>query len=213
VGQYNTGPYVDQNIWSSCTPSSQTLDANSPNDFQIVANYPAGNTGVCTYPNTGDEFSGTTVDSYNQFTSSFSETFPHNAQTTAWSMYDLWFNNWANEVMIQYDFSNNGPCTSVATAQFGGTNGVPVQTWHLCDFGSTLDWKLGASDPASSESSGSIDIKAMIQWLENNAPAGSTTTYLPANTEWTAISDGWEICSTGGQNETFSQSGFTVTAN
>jgi len=145
---------------------------------------------------------------------------PVNDQTSAWAMYDLWFNNWNDEVMIQYDFSNNGDCTPVATAQFGGSNGVPVQTWHLCDFtspgdsGATLDWKLGSGEGADkqSESSGSIDIKAMIEWLEDNtAPAANGGgTYLPAGSTWTALSDGWEICSTGGQNETFSLSGFSV---
>jgi hypothetical protein len=208
----SSDPYVDQNVWSPISGWRQTLSANSPSDWQVVANGPAGNTAVVAFPNTGVDLSGT-VDSYSQTTSSFSETMPHNNQTSAWAMYDLWFNNWNDEVMIQYDFTNNGDCTPVATAQFGGSNGVPVQTWHLCDFtspgdsGATLDWKLGAGEGTEkqSESSGSIDILAMIKWLENR-------NYLPAASTWTALSDGWEICSTGGQNETFDLSNYSVNA-
>jgi hypothetical protein len=200
------GPYVDQNVWNPISGWQQTLSANSPGDWQVVANMPAGNTAVVAFPNTGFDPTGT-VDSYSQITSAFDETMNATSQTSAWAMYDLWFNNWGNEVMIQYDFANNGACTPVATATFGGSNGVPVQQWHLCQFGSTLDWKLGANDTTGkqSEHSGSIDILAMIKWLETNG-------YLPAGSTWTALSDGWEICSTGGQNETFSLSNFSVTA-
>jgi len=210
-GSTFSDPYVDQDVWSPISGWSQTLSANSPQDWQVVANEPAGNDGVVAYPNTGIDLSGA-VDGYNETVSSFSESMPHNDQTSAWAMYDLWFNNWADEVMIQYDFTNNGDCTPVATAQFGGSYGVPVQTWHLCDFSGggtdTLAWKLGAGEGSEkqSESSGSVDLKAMIEWLENNG-------YLPAGSTWTAISDGWEICSTGGQNETFQVSNYSVTAN
>jgi hypothetical protein len=212
------GIEVDQNEWSggtgSCSGSTQTLSANSPENYQVVANYPAGNTAVCTYPNVWPHDAQGAVDSYSQTTSSFSESFPHNAQTTAWAMFDLWFNNWANEVMIQYDFSDNGPCqtTPVTDVTFGGSNGVPSQPWFLCTFGSpmangsyqTTAWKLGPNEAGKeSESSGSIDMLAMIKYLEG-------TGYLPANSTWTAISMGWEIASTGGTNETFTGSGFTV---
>ncbi len=88
----------------------------------------------------------------------------------------------------------------------GATNGIPVQTWHLCVFGSVLDWKLGADDGAQkqSESSGSVDILAMLEWLETNG-------YLPARSIWTGVGQGWEICSTGGQPETFLESGYSLT--
>jgi len=212
-------PEVDQNVWSPIPGWAQTLQANSPQDWQVVANMPAGNTAVVSYPNTYAwvNVDNTPVDTYTETVESFNETMPHNSQTTAWAMNDLWLNNWNDEVMIQYDFSNNADCdpsTLPANAQditFGGSNGVPVQQWHLCDFGGgTLDWKLGAYEgsqntPSGQESSGSIDIKAMIDWLEKNG-------YLPTSSTWTAVSDGWEICSTGGQNETFKMNHFSVSA-
>ncbi len=202
-------PYVDQNVWNPIAGWEQTLSANGPGDWQVEANMPAGNTAVVSFPNTGLDFTdpNTSVDSYSQITSRFSEDMNATANTSAWAMYDLWFNGGGNEVMIQYDFAGNGDCDSVATATFGGTNGVPVQTWHLCDFGSTVAWKLGAGEGAAkqSERSGSVDILAMVKWLENNR-------YLPAGSTWTYFSDGWEIASTGGVNETFQVSSYSVTA-
>jgi hypothetical protein len=90
------------------------------------------------------------------------------------------------------DFANNGDCSTVASTTFTG------QPWHLCNFGSTLAWKLGAGEGSqkTSEQSGTVDLKAMLSWLQSHG-------YLPAGTTMTNVSFGWEICSTGGQNETF----------
>jgi hypothetical protein len=123
-----------------------------------------------------------------------------NSGTSAWATYDLWFNNWSNEVMIQHDFANNGPCTFSATATFGGSGGVPVQNSGLCVFGSELVWKLTSGN----EQTGSVDILAMVTWLENNG-------YMPANSTITDLSYGFEVCSTGGQNENFQVNSFSIT--
>ena len=102
--------------------------------------------------------------------------------------------------MIQVDFSLNGACPAVGSATFGGSGGVPVQHWNLCKYGSELIWKLtGGNEP-----SGTVDILAMLTWLENHG-------YLPNGSNLTDISYGWELCSTGGKQETFTLSRFTVT--
>jgi hypothetical protein len=211
----SAGVEIDQNIWNtgSCPGLTQTLSANSPEDYQVQADYPTSSTGaICAYPNVWPHDAQGAIDSYQQTTSTFSESFPHNAGTQAHAMFDLWFNNWAYEVMVQYDFSNDGACQGSwpevkTNLTFGGSNGVPVQQWHLCtgNGGKSLVFKLGAADGAQeqSESSGSVDLLAMLQYAENNG-------YLPAGATWTALSMGWEIASTGGQNETFTGSGFTV---
>ena len=74
-----------------------------------------------------------------------------------------------------------------------------MQKWYLCQFGSELIWQL-----AVNEHSGSVDIKAMTTWLENNG-------YMPQNSTITALSYGFEICSTGGQNQDFRVSNFSIT--
>ena len=74
-----------------------------------------------------------------------------------------------------------------------------MQKWDLCQFGSELIWQLPVN-----EQSGSVDIKAMTTWLENNG-------YMPQNSTITALSYGFEICSTGGQNQDFRVSNFSIT--
>ena len=201
-------PEVDQNVWNSGSPDcagwSSTLTASSAQDWSALVSYPLGNSAVCAFTNAWAHGYDGTLQSYPKLEQNFTESFPHNAGTTGWAMDDLWFNSWGNEVMIQYDFSNNGPCQSVAQASFAG------QAWHLCVFGTqksdgsypTEDWKLGASDPATSESSGTIHIKAMVEWLETNG-------YLPVTSTWTALSAGFEICSTPSP-ESFGYSRFNV---
>jgi hypothetical protein len=74
----------------------------------------------------------------------------------------------SDEVMIQHDFARNGACTTLATAAFGGSDGVPVQKWHLCKYGSELIWKL-----TRNERSGSVDILSMLTWLVNHGTCRS----------------------------------------
>ena len=202
-------------MWNAggCPGWTQTLSANSTQDFSFVANYPKSSSGaICSYPNEWPHDAQGPIDSYSQTTSTFRESFPHTAQTQAHAMYDLWFDNWAYEVMVQYDFSNDAPCEGSwpevkTNVTFGGSNGVPTQQWHLCEGngGKSLIWKLGAADGSQeqSENSGSVDLLPMLKYLESNG-------YLPGGSTWTAISMGWEIASTGGQNETFSNSEFRV---
>jgi hypothetical protein len=209
------GVEIDQNVWNAngCPGWTQTLSANSTQNFAFTANYPKSSSGaICSYPNEWPHDAQGPIDAYSQTTSTFSESFPHNAQTQAHAMYDLWFDNWAYEVMVQYDFSNDAPCEGSwpevkTNVTFGGSNGVPTQSWHLCEGngGKSLIWKLGAADGSQeqSESSGSVDLLPMLKYLESNG-------YLPAGSTWTALSMGWEIASTGGQPETFANSEFRV---
>jgi hypothetical protein len=208
-------PYVDQDMWAAVPGETQALYANSPGDWKVVSNTPPGHGGsVTAFPDTGAPFGEAPLSRYSSITSSFTETMPHNNVTSAWASYDLWFNNWKDEVMIQHDFTGRNPCTYAAVAQFGGSNGVPVQTWGLCTFGSERIWTLApdgtrAGDSATQgESSGSVDIKAMVEWLENPSAPDA----IQANSTITNLSYGWEIASTGGQPETFQVSSYSLTA-
>jgi hypothetical protein len=191
---------VGQDVWNPISGWQQTLSATDPGNWSVTANMPSGNTAVVSFPNTGANYDNPALSSFSSIYSSFSETMNANSATNAHNGYDLWFNNWNNEVMIQTDFAPSGErCGSYeASATFGGSNGVPVQTWSLCQFGSELIWQL-----ATNESSGSVDIKAMTTWLENKG-------YLPGNSTVTALSFGFEISSTGGQNVKFSVSNFSI---
>jgi hypothetical protein len=196
--------YVAQDVWNPIDGWSQTLHAINPGRWYVTANMPAGNTAVVSFPDVGQQYYyRNTLADFSSIRSSFAENMHPTRGTSAWAAYDIWLNNWNNEVMIQHDFANQGPCDTAATASFGGSGGVPVQNWKLCDFGDELVWQL--SGGKENEQTGSVDILAMLNWLVSHR-------YLPKASGLTNISYGWEICSTGGQNETFTLSRFTIQA-
>jgi hypothetical protein len=202
---------VGNNVWAPISGWAQRLYANSPSDWSVTSNMPAGNTAVVSYPSLGANFglsSGqpTPLSDYSSMYSSFRENMHARSSTSAWAAYDIWLgpssSTSANhEVMIQHDFANNGACGAEASATFGGSGGVPVQKWNLCQFGSELVWKLTGGN----EASGTVDVKAMLGWLVTHG-------YLPSNTGLFSVGYGWEICSTGGKNENFQVSSFSITA-
>lgn len=206
--------YVGNNVWSPIHGSRQTLYAADPGTWHVTANMPAGNTAVVSYPSIGANYGRVTdvptpLTHYSSIHSSFSEDMNATAGTSAWAAYDIWLGPdncspagsscASDEVMIQHDFARNGACTTQATAAFGGSGGIPLQKWNLCKYGSELIWKL-----AHNERSGSVDILSMLTWLVNHK-------YLPARTGLWLIGYGWEICSTGGVNENFQVSRYSMT--
>jgi hypothetical protein len=202
---------VGNDMWNDISGSSQTLHVTNPGDWSVTANMPAGNTAVVSYPSLGANYGvgsgaeGIPLSSFTSIYSSFSENMNATSQTSAWAAYDIWLpsarERRSNEVMIQHDFANNGACTAVASATFGGSGGVPVQKWNLCQYGSELIWKLTGGN----EQSGTVDILAMLNWLVSHR-------YLPTDSTLSLVGYGWEICSTGGHNETFQLNSFSMTA-
>jgi hypothetical protein len=171
---------------------------------------PAGNTAVVSYPSVGQNFHAVgalsqplPLSQLSTLTSSFSEAMNATAGTSAWAAYDIWTSG--GEVMIQHDFAGNGDCSTSATGvTFGGPNGVPTQQWHFCKYGSELIWKLGVDENHKvNQQTGSVDLLGMLTWLVNHG-------YLPQNTTISLLGYGWEICSTGGQPETFTVDRFTI---
>lgn len=200
-------PTVGQDVWNPIPGWRQTLYAAGPGDWYVTANMPAGNTAVVSFPNTGADYNEQPLSSFGSIVSSFSETSPgagpggHDNYDTG---FDLWLNHWNDEVMIQMDNYGSqavGSCPFIATATFGGSNGVPVQRWGLCQFGSELIWQLSQGH----EPAGRVDILSMLTWLED-------ARYVPSASTVTAFSYGFEICSTGGQNETFRVNSLSITS-
>ena len=211
---------VGNNVWSEPSGSwSQTLNVTSPASWNVVANFPAGETSVRSFPNTGQTqtwITGTklpaALSTWSSMVSSYSVSLNAHSGTVGEAAYDLWLNNWNDEVMIQTDFAGdslrprcdvNGAVISTQT--FGGTNGVPVQRWNLCQFGHELIWQTPTGTNYSSDK---VDVMAMLTWLEKNGGGK----YLPANSTLQAISFGFEICSTGGRDQTFQVNNFSFIA-
>ena len=194
--------FVGQNVWNPIPGWSQSLHAAGPGNWYVTAKMPAGNTAVVSFPNTGQQYYYTnTLAGFSSIYSSFSENMHPAAGTSAEAAYDIWLNDWRNEVMIQHDIVNRGTCPVLATAAFGGSGGVPVRDWNLCKYGSELIWQLSGTR----EQSGTVNILAMLTWLVSHG-------YLPHGSGLTDISYGFEICSTGGQPETFTVSHFSIKA-
>lgn len=207
--------YIGNDVWNPISGWHQTVDAISPGEWHVTANMPAGNTAVVSYPSIGANYGRVTntptpLARYSQIRSSFTEKMNATARTSAWAAYDIWLghgtsSDWAYEVMIQHDFARQGACAAVGKATFPGPGGVP-QHWHLCKYGSELIWQLGADGQHRvSERTGVVHILAMLRWLVHHG-------YLPTHTGLWMVGYGWEICSTGGQPETFTVSAFTLRA-
>ena len=201
--------YVGQDVWNPIPGWSQTLHTTGPGNWYVTANMPAGNTAVVSYPSNGQTYSNPNDSSqpaslslYSSIHSSFSENMNAHNGTSAEAAYDIWLNNWADEIMLQHDIVNRGSeCSNPVTVTFGGSGGVPVQNWDLCVYGSERVWRLDGG----SEKSGSVDILAMLTWMANHG-------YLPQSSTLTAIGYGFEICSTGSQAETFTLSHYSIRA-
>ena len=95
------------------------LQANSAQDFVVTDNTPTNPNGAVTaYPNAWAHGYGGPVDDYTSLTSTYNVSMPINSSTSAWAMQDDWLTEPGYplgrdyEVMIQYDFTNNGTCPS-----------------------------------------------------------------------------------------------------
>jgi hypothetical protein len=211
-----SGTRIGNNVWAPITGWRQTLRANSLGDWQVTATMPDGNTAVVSYPSIGANYGRVTnvptpLRRFSMIRSRFTEHMHPTASTSAWAAYDIWLGRTgcsdcpSHEVMIQHDFANNGACATAARVSFRGSGGV-LQRWHLCKYGSELIWKLGRDEAHKvNEHSGAVPILAMLRWLVRHHD-------LPARTGLWLIGYGWEICSTGGQRETFKVSRFSLRA-
>jgi hypothetical protein len=223
---------TEQDVWNPPSSWSQTLYSTSPGNWYVTANYPTDGSGaIHTYPSTRfDQLDAVTLDSYSYMYSSFSVS-PDTSSTTVSDIgYDLWLNDWGNEVMIQHQLINIPNCTTFAThvvatsVQFGGSYGVPTNTWNLCQFGNEgsgsveLIWEITGPNGSKNFgfSSGSVDMYAMLKWLENStacySSSGPGSACLKSGSTMTSTEYGFEISSTGGLSKNFTLDSFTVTS-
>lgn len=199
---------VNQNVWGSGgTDYTQTLYSNSPGDWKIVGNVTNNTSGqVLTFPATGWYPATNLVDSYKSITSSWNVTMPTLDQVNVgWAAYDLWFNGWNDEVMIQTDVVSNSDydCTVADTLTVSGV------TWSMCEFGGERVWRPGSQwNQMHNQASGSVDILAIIKHMETD---NAEPDKLPANSTLYAMSFGFEVCHTHGP-QTFEVNDFTWNA-
>jgi hypothetical protein len=165
-GSFSSGGYtINNDVWGSGA-GPQTIWANSGNNFGVWSNQP--NTGgVKSYPHSARDV-GRPLSALHSVSSNFNVTRPGSgAYETA---YDIWANNNAFEIMLWVDKQGAvGPLGSQqTTATVGG------HTWTVFK-GSNGSNAVFSFVRTSNTDSGSVDILAVLKWIESRGWFGDVT--------------------------------------
>jgi len=200
-----------------------TLHANNPGDWQVVANdVPYGETSVQTFPDVqqlmnnwsgpGAVWNGggdTPLAALSSLKVNYAETSPTSVNSLYEFAPDIWQDNYGSDVMFWVD--TKGRCNEGA---FGSTVlGHAVldgQNWTVHRYGGSgaeiifvLDG-AGGTGTCAQQHSGTVNIKAGLEWLVANGFETGPAVIAQVNT-------GWEI--TSADNQTFTVSQYSITAN
>lgn len=205
--------------------TTETVHANNPGDWQVVADdKPYGYTGVQTFPDVQQLFnnwpwlnhnncdttrcSDTPLASLPSLKVNYAETSPTSPNSIYEFAPDVWQDNYGSDVMFWVD--TKGRCNEGA---FGptvlGHAVLDGQNWTVHRYGGpgaeiifVLDGAAGTGTCAQ-QNSGTVNIKAGLEWLVANG-FESGPIVLPA------INTGWEI--TSADNQTFTVSSYSINA-
>src|SRR3954451_14240044 len=218
---YNT--YVSNQAVGAQPGTTQTVYANSPADWKLVANsLPYGYLGVQTFPDVQQLFdnwcgsgwtgcpepTSTPLNALATLEVTYSETSPTDQHSIYEFAVDAWSENYGSDVMFWTD--TRGRCDEGA---FGGTLlGRAVldgQGWTVHRYGGSdaeiifvLDG-AGGSGTCARQASGTVDVKAGFDWLAANG-------FTKGPQRITQLNTGWEITSAG--NSTFTMHGYSIAA-
>jgi hypothetical protein len=218
---YNT--YVTNQAVGPEPGTTETIYANDPGDWMMISDArPYGYGGVQTFPDVqqlfnnwcGHDWSGcssptnTPIDSLTSLKVHYTEESPTDTNDHYEYSPDLWLQNYPNDIMFWVD--TLGRCNEGA---FGGTvlghAVIDGQNWTVHRYGGAgaeiifvLDGD-GGSGTCAQQHSGTIDIKAGVQWLTDQKILTGPPVMDQLNT-------GWEI--TSAQHATFRVSAYTIEA-
>ena len=176
----NGGYTLYNDIWGSGA-GPQTIWANTYSNWGVWANHP-NTSGVKAYPNASKSI-GKTLSALGSATSSFNVTVPGSgAYETA---YDIWCNGTSYEIMLWMNKTGAvGPLGSLqTTATVGG------HTWSVYS-GSNGSNAVYSFVRSSNTSSGTVDIKAVLNWIKTKGWFGDVTL--------STVQFGYEITSSSG---------------
>jgi hypothetical protein len=218
---YNT--YVTNQAVGPEPGTTETIYANDPGDWMMISDArPYGYGGVQTFPDVqqlfnnwcGHDWSGcssptnTPIDSLTSLKVHYTEESPTDTNDHYEYSPDLWLQNYPNDIMFWVD--TLGRCNEGA---FGGTvlghAVIDGQNWTVHRYGGAgaeiifvLDGD-GGSGTCAQQHSGTINIKAGVQWLTDQKILTGPPVMGQLNT-------GWEI--TSAQHATFRVSEYTIEA-
>ena len=218
-----TSSEVTQNTCATGTdytcPDGSSGCNNSPAQLNVDATVgPPDNGGVQSYPDVAQQMNdwGSTganppLAALTGLSSTFSTTVPPTSEGNWEESYDIWLSN-GQEVMIWVDTSasrlaDNGASICDPNVTIAG------QSYTFQDYGdSTCNQAPSATTGGSAqfvlntnETSGTMNILAVLDWLEANHP-----NLVPAGVQVGEIDFGWELCSTVGTQD-FAVNGYTLT--
>ncbi|MEU8238208.1 cellulose binding domain-containing protein [Actinoplanes missouriensis] len=169
----NGGYTLYNNIWGAGA-GTQTIWARTGTNWGVVANHPR-TSGVKSYPNTGKTLNRT-LSSLSSLTSSFNVTVPGSGDYT--TAYDIWANNHAYEVMI---WTNQAGAVGPIAEQYDANGAVP-NVRNLTVGGHTWNVYRGSNGAnavfsfvRTNTNAGTIDIRALLNWLRTNNWWGDVT--------------------------------------
>jgi hypothetical protein len=189
---WTDGDYTLYNdVWGSGA-GPQTIWANSYSNWGVDSDQP-NTSGVKSYPNVSRSI-GIAVSSLSSCTSSFNDSLPSGGAFE--SAYDIWANGSADEIMIWTDTQNVGPLGSEqTTVSIGGS------TWAVYS-GNNGSNPVYSFVRQGNETSGTVDIKATLDWLSNEGWLTGATL--------STVQYGWEISSTNNTTEDFTVNSYSV---
>jgi hypothetical protein len=188
----NNGYTLNNDVWGGSAAGPQTIWARTGTNWGVVANHPR-TSGVKSYPHTGKTLNRT-LSSLASVTSTYNVSVPSNGDFE--TAYDIWANNYAYEVMIWTDkygavgpiaesYDQNGAVPSASNVSAGG------HTWNVYR-GSNGSNQVFSFIRTSNSSSGTIDVRAVLNWLRTNNWWGDVTVG--------EIQFGFELTGTAGQS-------------
>src|SRR4051812_11410490 len=201
-GSNDSGPSVRQEVWNP-QPAlrKQDLQVWGPANWQVIENAAAGNTEVNSYPDVSDTVTQSNgnpnpISGYSSLVSTYSENMHATSGTDAEAAYDIWLNNYNNELMIWVDNHGQRP----AGNDTGQNITVAGNTYRL--------WQDNGSEVISlvldhNAQSGTTDILGIAKALQAQGLYSSSAGF-------DQINFGFEAPSTGGVDETFVVNGYTL---
>jgi hypothetical protein len=181
-GTWKSGAFpVNNNAWNTSEAGPQTIYVCNSSSWYVISNQPnlsSDQGSVKTYPSAGEFFSGTqSISSFSNITSTFGVSIPALGEWDAG--YDIWTNNWADELMIQNDTHEHPEDPAPAGS-------VPVTIDGISYHALQVNPKFTVLIMNNYVASGSVSILHVFQWLESKG-------WMKSSDTLTAIGYGVEI--------------------
>ncbi|MBN2536001.1 MAG: hypothetical protein JXB88_24185 [Spirochaetales bacterium] len=173
--KWETGDYIIyNNIWGDGA-GTQCIWAESYSNWGVTADHP-DTSGVKSYPNVSKEINRA-ISSISSLSSSFNVTVPGNGSYA--TTYDIWADNDQYEIMIWVNKTgavgpiagswddNGNPIAEETNVSVGG------HTWNV--YKGNIGFTVISFVRTSNTSSGTVDVKALLNWIRNKGWFGDVT--------------------------------------